>query len=344
MILHICVLDKFIAPFYEFIETHFEDFNARHFFYVIGKGSVYRAPQGRNTYLAQEHTLTQRYAWLIRNMNRADKIILHGLWDFRVLQLLTTQPWLLKKCYWVIWGGDLYSYQLGKRTLGWWKVELFRRFVIKRIGHFITHIKGDYKLAKKWYGAKGEWHECFMYPSNLYQELPIQSLPHEGVNILVGNSADPTNNHIEVLDKLKYYSKDNIRIYCPLSYGDQSYALKISNYGAALFGDKFIALRDFMPLAQYYELLAKIDVAIFNHRRQQGMGNITTLLGMGKKVYLRKEITTCEFLRKLGVAFFDINSICLSKIEKDIENENTKVIRSCFSTGNLINQLKGIFQ
>ena len=36
------------------------------------------------------------------------KIILHGLFDFRLIICLFFMPWLLKKCYWVIWGGDLY--------------------------------------------------------------------------------------------------------------------------------------------------------------------------------------------------------------------------------------------
>jgi len=34
-----------------------------------------------------------------------------------------------------------------------------------------------------------------------------------------------------------------------------------------------------MPLDEYLNLLAKIDIAIFNHKRKQAMGNITTLLG-----------------------------------------------------------------
>lgn len=41
-----------------------------------------------------------------------------------------------------------------------------------------------------------------------------------------------------------------------------------------------------MPFEEYLGLLAKIDIAILNHKRQQAMGNITTLLGLGKKYIL----------------------------------------------------------
>ena len=46
-----------------------------------------------------------------------------------------------------------------------------------------------------------------------------------------------------------------------------------------------------MPFNQYLEFLGKIDIAIFNHRRQQGFGNAITLLGLGKKVYLNSVST-----------------------------------------------------
>ena len=42
-----------------------------------------------------------------------------------------------------------------------------------------------------------------------------------------------------------------------------------------------------LPLSDYLKILGKIDIAIFNHERQQAVGNITSLLGLGKKVYIK---------------------------------------------------------
>lgn len=345
-VLHVMHAEKFIEPFVEFVEDNFDDFETRHIFFVWGEKSKFRIKSRFNLKNSSKRKIEQlKYLLsMVFAIQKAEKIILHGLFVQWHLMLLSLMPWNLKKCYWVIWGGDLYTHKLSKRSLGWWKNELFRRFVIERIGHFITQIEGDYRLAQQWYGAKGEWHECFMYPSNLYYEASKQSLPHEGINILLGNSADRSNNHIEILDNLKCHAGKNLKIYCPLSYGDQYYAQEVLDYGETLFGGKFNALREFMSLEKYNELLAKIDIAIFNHKRQQGMGNITTLLGMGKKVYLRKEITTWNFLQSLGITVFDVESIEMTKIDKDTSIENIKIVQNYFSEANLVSQLNGVFQ
>jgi len=344
MILHVCILDKFIEPFYAFVEKNFADFDAKHQFFIDGTSDKYAAPTGNNVFLAHSVSRLTSYFMLIRQMNHAEKIILHGLWDRRILELLTVQPWLLKKCYWVIWGGDLYTRILSEQTLGWWRFEILRRICIRHIGHFITHISGDYELAQKWYGAEGVWHECFMYPSNLYHESPVQVTQHEGFNILLGNSADPSNNHIDALEKLRPYSAEDIRIFCPLSYGDAEYAKQVEDYGKSIFGDKFNPLLEFMRLDEYKKLLAKIDIAVFNHKRQQGMGNITTLLGMGKKVFMRSDITSYHTIRSLGAIVFDVECFNLISLEAGSASNNKLIISQYFSSKTLIAQLDNIFQ
>ena len=62
-------------------------------------------------------------------------------------------------------GGDFYFPE---------KQRWFKKQVIKKIRHFVTYLKGEFELVKKWYGAKGTYHESFMYPSNLYKEYNIK--------------------------------------------------------------------------------------------------------------------------------------------------------------------------
>src|SRR5690606_28770612 len=107
--------------------------------------------------------------------------------------------------------------------------EVSRRFVIQRVGHLVTYIPGDLELARKWYGARGKYHECLMYLSNTIgpqiEPVVLQEVADRGsVNILVGNSADPTNNHIDSLQKLLSFKDHDLKIYAPLSYGDKSHA------------------------------------------------------------------------------------------------------------------------
>lgn len=346
MILHVCVLDKFIAPFYGFMKENFDDFDSLHLFYISGDRyqSKYQAPEGKNIYFASSHSRVKRYLWLIKKMRCADKVILHGLFDIRAVQILALSPWLLKKCYWVIWGGDLYEYQLGSRGTRWLWNEIFRRIVIRRMGHFITHIKGDYELAQKWYGAKGEWHECFMYPSNLYKEYDLPYKQGGSINILVGNSADPGNNHLEIFKKLEPYKKENIKIFCPLSYGLSGYARTIEKVGKEMFGDKFVPLLEYMPFEKYLEMLGQVDMAVFAHKRQQAMGNTITLLGLGKKVFMRRNVTSWALFESLGVKIFDLEYFGLSDVDLILPQDNSARIKNYFSESVLTKQLTSIMK
>jgi len=341
-ILHLGPCDKFIPPFIEFIKDNF-DFND-HLFLLTNSMSENEMVNHSNVKLSGKGKLSKvkHYALVIKKMNQADKIILHGLFGIKIVQILFFSPWLLKKCYWVMWGGDLYSYQLGKRNKSWYKNEFFRRQVIKNMGHLVTYIKGDVDLARKWYGAKGEYHECLMYLSNIYKTLDIPNTQSGKINIQIGNSADPSNNHIEILNKLLPFKDENIRIYAPLSYGDKAHAKEVVSKGKELFGDKFIALTDFMPFDQYLSFLGGIDIAIFNHKRQQAMGNTITLLGLGKTVFIRSDTTQWQLFKDKNIEVLNTLSFELNYI-KDLE-KNIKNTADYFSKETLIEQYKLLFK
>lgn len=244
----------------------------------------------------------------------------------------------------MIWGGDLYAYEFCHRNWKWKLKEFFRRPVIKRMGHLVTYVDGDVELARNWYGATGRYHECIMYTSNIYREYAIKSEPHGTINIQIGNSADSSNNHLEILERLAPFRDQDIAIYAPLSYGNQEYAQSVINMGRDRFGDKFKPLTNFMPFDQYLDFLGKIDIAIFNHKRQQAMGNIITLLGLGKKVYMRSDITPWLMFKKKGVKVYENSEIELSSIDERSMICNREAIKSNFSEAIVINQLKKIFE
>jgi hypothetical protein len=344
MILHIGTCDKFIPPFIEFLKAHF-DFS-KHVFLLIN-GMAEKELKNDQNVLLTRRTISSRlkyYFQVIIKMHQAKKVILHGLFDIKLIYILFFMPWLLKKCYWVMWGGDLYVYQLGERNWKWKVREFFRRPVIKNMGHLVTYIKGDYELALQWYGAKGQYHECFMYPSNLYKEYQVPEKQHTDINILVGNSADPSNNHLEVFDKLEAYKDQDIKIYTPLSYGNPDYAKQVVVEGKKRFGDKFHALTEMMPFQEYLEFLGLIDIAIFNHKRQQAMGNTITLLGLGKKVYMRTDVTQWQFFQSHGMNVFDIQMFKPTPMPKESAQANSLYTKEYFSKKNYQQQLSEIFQ
>ncbi len=314
-----------IYPFIDFIEKHFDINN--HSFYFMSGGEELKTSIKTMSYNKY------KIFHLIKELNKANKIILHGLFNSRLNQLLIIQPWLLKKSYWVMWGGDFYF----PATQPW-----IRKQVIRRVGNFISCIKADSTFVKQWYTSKGNYYKYFIYPSNLYKPIKLNQCNKTNcINILLGNSADPSNNHSEIFDKLIKYKNDNIKIYCPLSYGDKKYAEEIIELGKKLFGNNFIEIVELMDFDNYISFLSKIDIAFFNHNRQQAFGNIITLLGFGKKVFLRNSVSTFSFLKDYDLEVFDINNI---ELNKKTLNENIIIIKDKFSEEELKKQLNIIFE
>lgn len=347
MILHVAGLDKFIPPFVELIRDEFS--KEVHQFWLSGSIETYPVEMSDNIYLCGD-SLRERvvgYAMLVRQLHASQKIVVHGLFNMKVVVLLALFPWLLHKCYWVIWGGDLYRY---KRQLSGVREKIsekLRRFVIRRIGHLVTYLKGDVDLARKWYGATGVHHECIMYLSNVVDSRMINVVPKKRksglIKILVGNSSDPENNHFEILDMLAAYKKNNIEIFVPLSYGDRDHARKVIDRGKELFGEKFFPLTDFIPFEQYYHFLKGMDIAIFGHRRQQAMGNTITLLGMGKTVYMRSDVSQWDLFAEEGISVFDIQHFDLDVVNPLDAEENMDKVKLRFSRKKLIEQYSRIF-
>ncbi len=164
---------------------------------------------------------------------------------------------------------------------------------------------------------------------------------------MVGNSATLTNQHLKIFRKIKSLKLKNVKIYCPLSYGDCTYRDKVIKNGNFLFGNFFVPLVDIMSIEAYYSFLESIDVAIFDTERQQAMGNILELLFLGKKIFLNKESTSFDFLRSIKIKVNSTNEIdesILFSLEKfDIE-KNKNIILNEFSIEKSIDDWKLIFE
>jgi dTDP-N-acetylfucosamine:lipid II N-acetylfucosaminyltransferase len=331
-ILHIAPNEKFIPAFMNILED--ADISGEHRFYLFTSDkTVITARRDIHCVLVRKNDNRVYLPSLLYAMYRADKIILHGLFIARIIKLLSRLPWTLRKCYWFMWGGDFYFPDIH---------PLQKKNLIKKMGHLVTYLDGDYRMVQENYGAQGMHHECFMYPSNLYTPV-VDVPPHKGVYIQVGNSAAATNNHLQIFESLLPYKDADIRIYCPLSYGGKQYAQQVMEQGRAMFGDKFMPMCDFMPIDAYHAYLSTIDIAIFNHDRQQAMGNIITLAGMGAKLYLNKTQTPWELFNSIGVKVYDCQSISLEMPDEQVRLENSRIISGHFSKERYIEQLQRLF-
>lgn len=336
--LHICTLGPFIPPFFSFIRKEFS--HTSNTFYMFGDLIKYSIKLDKNVILHKNGKLG--YLKLLPKLYSADKIIIHGLFDVYLIILLVLNPWLLKKCYWVMWGADLYSFMYPQNNFKYKISEFLKSIVIRKMGYLLTYIKGDVEVARKQYCAQGKYLENIAYLSNIFNYRMGNKKNNDTTNILIGNSADPTNEHLEVFKKIEFVKDCDIKIFTPLSYGNQEYAMQVVKKGDDVFGDKFKGLLDFILYEEYLDLLDSIDIAIFNHKRQQAMGNTINLIGMGKIVYLRKDTTQWNFFNELSIDVLDINDFELKKTVNS--KENSQKIVQYFSYENLLKQWTGVLE
>ena len=342
--LHIFTYVLFIEPYVNFINKNFD--SKEHLFLILtNTGEVNLRENVKKISKNLKDLLL-----LIREIYKCEKIFLHGLVHYEIVLILFTQPWLLRKCNWVIFGVDLYQHKFRKKSFKSDLYEIARKFVIKNMGGLISHIKGDYKLAQKWYGAKGKYYYSFLYPNNiLYKELNLSKTKEDNkkIYIQVGNSADPALNHLEVFKKLEKYKDKTIEIICPLAYGYDDYRNKVIKEGTKVFGNKFNPIVELLSFEKYSELLAKNDIAIFSYEGQQAIGNILTLLGLGKKVYIRDDITSWELCSDLGLKVYsynkDFNGL-FKEMPDDVKLKNIDNIRKHFTEKKLKEDWQKIFQ
>lgn len=346
--------DKFNKDLIEFFNEHF---NQQEHLFVFCCGGYQKEqfpiPKLKNVIILskvnsakQEEEETK---FLLLVFQNAKKIILHGLFMPEIVRLLDKNSYLLKKCSWVMWGGDLYHYKYRDKNLKEDAFEEIRKRVISGFGEFITGTTGDYELAKKWYGVKGKLSKCFGY-------IDIKNYNHKNNNklkqkfcILVGNSAAYTNNHIEVLQKLQTHKGRISKIICPLSYCDGSdYAQNLINEGKKIFGNKFFPILNYIEKSEYEKMiLEEVDIAIFNHERQQAFTTVITLFLMGKKIYLNEKSTIVKTCKEL-----DLDVFLTQYLDKDdffnfsnlSINRNKKIAQKVFSKQELLNSWKKIFE
>lgn len=181
---------------------------------------------------------------------------------------------------------------------------------IARVNYFSCCVPDDFDALKRVLpGFKAQF-----LPLNYYSVEDVflrgDSLPDvAGGDILLGNSAAPSNNHIEALLVLSKLGMQGRKVIVPLSYAesDIGYKEKLIKDGAELLGESFMPLTNFMPLSEYNQLVSGCGNIIMNHIRQQAMGNISAGLLRGRKVFLRPDNPIYQYYIRLGVKLFPVS-------------------------------------
>jgi hypothetical protein len=202
------------------------------------------------------------------------------------------------------------NYFLG-RTKKFNSEFLVRKSFLNRLNYFCHWNKLDFAVICRVYGCAPIFLD-FFYNVDLEKienDLGNREYDRAGLTIWLGNSATDTNNHLEALEVLARFKNDNLKVLCPLSYGDTKYGNFVSRRGNMVFKNKWVGLRDFIPWEQYLELLRGVDVAVMYHNRTQAASNVVWFIKMGKKVYLKEQSTIYQLMRSHDIIVFAADTI-----------------------------------
>lgn len=325
---------KFIPELIEFFKEFFD--YSKHDFIVLSRFPE-RKIEDLKYFCTKNKNTPSELDKIIPNYN---KIVIHGLLDFYLVRCLLKVNLDFSRTYWLLWGGDVYCYRNEKGRLRRMYRNFVRKTLISKLQHAGSLIKGGVDLSRDWYGFRGSYHECMGYVSNT---INLNTKLHKRIaffkkhTVIIGNSGYESNFHKEIFNLLKKQSNE-IKVICPLAYGNQNYIDEIISLGTKLFKKNFTPLLNYLPLNEYYSTLSGVDSGIFAHDREQGTGNVIPLLGMGKKVYLRTTTTQWNTYLNLGLKIFDYKDFGLHEISKSDQQQNIEIVSKYFCKENLAKQ------
>ncbi|WP_129594601.1 TDP-N-acetylfucosamine:lipid II N-acetylfucosaminyltransferase [Seramator thermalis] len=344
-ILHIFPDDKF----FDSVSDTFDEIDMIHNTYLFYISDIsYKFKYIKKTYKLKIVHDRKEYLNFFSNPS-FDVVFFHSLPEYNYNLINYTDPG--KIIIWWSWGFDIYDSEHGLKALI--PIDLYKpltknyikqfrdsinmKFIrdlilkpfflkkrgkaISRIDYYSPVLPIEYELMKKnsFFHAK-----LFLPggPSKILKNIPLHNFT-SNQNILIGNSATPSNNHLDILNIIKDFSLKSRQVILPLSYGDQNYADFVKQYLPSHLNN--VILQNFLTKEEYNSITDNCSHAIFGNIRQQSLGNIHMCLRNGTKVYLFKDSLVYKQLTKNGYKIFTIeDDLTQESIDTPLPYEDAK--------------------
>jgi len=307
---------KFNGALVDLIDNPQYEFNSDNHLFITPNQDVYDAlSKYKNVVLdKKKENLFNRYA------GRCDWIISHS--NLSIKDFLFAKRSSLNNIIYRYWGGGIAGFKTSQAfsAKNFLKIVLniWYRHKIKQLAAIgIANVVDTIDIRKTFKNIP-----LYLFPyatADSYNDLlTVKNIPgqqNECLNVLLGHRGTRENNHIQILDKLSAYSKEKMRIYIPLSYGDQDYITEVKGWVANNKKENVIIVDDFMSYKDYAAFLNSMDIAIFDGKESYALGNVSILLFFEKKFYFNQngvikeafetEGIPCEVIDNIGVQDFD---------------------------------------
>lgn len=295
---------------------------------------------------------------LVRSLSNYSAIIMHGLFSSWCEVVLRNVPENVK-VGWVFWGGEIYGrkdlkktflskrskrllwlhdIKLGKKDEGKDDHYELPKELFQRIDYCLTDIPEEYEFVKRYLQTprmKHVWYNYYSIEETVGKLIDKQCC---GDGVFLGNSCSLECNYFDVIPKLKRIALKDKKVIVPLSYGLPWLRNILLRYGKMCIGKSFCPLTKFMPIDDYNTLMLSCSMMIQPHYRPQAQGNIVTGLWLGMKVFLSEHSMTYQWIKRIGVEVFSIesdlnknNKSVFDKLSQETIDHNREVLSSMYS-------------
>lgn len=217
-----------------------------------------------------------------------------------------------ERCVWHIWGADLYQ---DSQSLAFRLFYPLRRLAQKRL-KTVFGTQGDLDYFAK---IQPKSDRLLLYFPTKMPELMLNDaakIRTSPFRVLLGNSGDPSNQHLAGLADLHRQLGDQLQVMIPMGYpaDNSAYIDAVAERGEQLFGKNCEVWREVVPFTNYWENLTACQLGYFPFTRQQGIGTLCLLIALNIPFALSRDNPFCVDLIAEKVPFLYCDELSFAQI------------------------------